>query len=236
MLARLGDEMIVLDAGTGILELGPRLPKGTERLSILLSHPHLDHVMGIPGFAMLMGTRLSADFYAVPRSGLSAREQAGLVMRQPLWPVGAEAIAREAVFHDVAGDFSIGEVNVSLMESDHPGGSTVYRLERGGESVVYATDFEHGKRSAELAELARGCSVLIYDAQFTDAEYELRRGWGHSTWREGLAVAERAGVGRLVLTHHSPRRTDAELDALSAELINTSLPCSFGKCGEEIWL
>jgi ribonuclease BN (tRNA processing enzyme) len=92
-------------------------------------------------------------------------------------------------------------------------------VESDGKSVVYATDHEHGNAEADarLLEVSRGADVLIYDAQYTPAVYPKRVGWGHSTWLEGVRLAEKAEVGQLVLFHHDPHHDDAAMDAIVYE-------------------
>ena len=233
ILAKINDQYIVLDAGTGLLSLKEYLPDGIQGLTLLLTHAHADHVYGLPGCTLLYEKSCHTNIYAVPRGGLSAKQQACALMRPPLWPVGPEVL-RGAAFTDITGPFHIGNVKITYMESDHPGGSSIFRLSDGAHSLVYATDFEHGLRTRELEDFARGCSLLLYDAEYDEVEYGARRGWGHSTWQEGVRLAQAAGVGRLVLVHHAPERTDEALDALGGRLADLPLPCSFGRCGEEI--
>jgi ribonuclease BN (tRNA processing enzyme) len=131
----------------------------------------------------------------------------------------------ELAFHAVpaGGKVRLGaSVRVRAAAACHPNGCLAYRLESHGRSVVYATDTEHDAASGvldeRLVELARGADVLIYDAQYTDAEYAAgKRGWGHSTASEGVRLARAAAVGQLVLFHHDPARTDDGVAAIEAE-------------------
>ena len=100
---------------------------------------------------------------------------------------------------------------------NHPDPVYGYRLEHGGQSIVYATDTEHfACVDPTLKKLAAGADILIYDAQYTPEEYPAKVGWGHSTWHAGAELARAAGVPQLVLFHHDPSRTDAQLAALEA--------------------
>jgi phosphoribosyl 1,2-cyclic phosphodiesterase len=235
VLVRLGGELIFLDAGTGLVSAVPRLGAGGGHFSILLSHSHIDHIMGLAAFPPLFDKRWRADIYSAERQGLTCREQIEKLMSFPLWPVSPDAFHENTRFLPINGSFSIGNAEVRTMEGGHPGGSTVYRLSCGGKSLVYCTDFEHtDELSARVAEFASGCDLLIYDAQYSAEEFEDRRGWGHSTWDEGVDMAGRCGAKRLVLFHHSPSRTDAELAELQASIGNEYV--IFGKCGEEIVL
>lgn len=250
VLVRMGGEVIFLDAGTGILAGEKALSREEKTLHILIGHPHLDHLAGLPFFTPLYEQDREINVFGRVRGGLSPRSQLERIMSPPLWPVGPEVFAAQVDYRELTEEaFAIGPVRVTTLEGDHPGGGTVYKLSWGGRSIVYAVDFEHGPRTAALAEFADRCDLLIYDAMFTTEEYENRKGFGHSTWEEGLALGLHTGAGRVVLTHHEPRRRDAEIDALQQQL-NTAqaaagwtLPedgarprCVFGKSGEEFFL
>ena len=105
----------------------------------------------------------------------------------------------------------------------HPGPAVGYRIEEGGRSLAYLPDHEPGLgtdlRTTEDTwvsglSIARGADVLVHDVQYTVAEYEQRVGWGHSSTTDAVTFAERARVDRLVLFHHDPMHTDADLEAM----------------------
>jgi ribonuclease BN (tRNA processing enzyme) len=128
---------------------------------------------------------------------------------------------------------------VSAVSLHHPDGVMGYRVEWMGATLVIATDVEHGvpESDARLLELAEGADVLIYDAQYLPDEYTARKvGWGHSTWREGVAVAEAAGVGALILTSHDPSRSDEAIDALVEEARSVFARTDAAVEGETVWV
>ena len=184
----------------------------------LLSHYHYDHLQGLPFFAPLVEPENRFVFHGPPRDGQSVKDVLEGQMVQPYFPVTAGRVPRAASSSGASSPVSgceLGAVRVTSIELNHPGGNLGYRVECRGRSVVYATDVEHADRPAEsLVEFARGADLLIYDAMYTDDEYEQRRGWGHSTWAGALATAEAAQVKTLVLFHHDPERDDRALDAV----------------------
>ena len=103
---------------------------------------------------------------------------------------------------------------------NHPGGATGYRLEFGGRSACYVTDTEHreGELDAAILGLIADADLVIYDATYTDDEFARFRGWGHSTWQEGIRLCEAAGAHRLVAFHHDPEHDDETLDRIAADM------------------
>jgi len=235
VLVRMGGEHILLDAGTGIMA-AQAAAGDAKRFTVLLSHAHIDHMLGLPMFPPLHDRRYEADIYARRRAGLGAAAQVSLLVRPPLWPHTAEAFHEGVRIRDLpSSGFFIGPVRVDWMEGNHPGGCTVYRLTHGDASLVYCTDFEHGDGHTErLLAFARGCGALIYDAEFSPAEYEEKQGFGHSTWEMGAEIGTRCGAGRVLLFHHDPGRTDAELERVEKALREAYPGCSFARCGEEV--
>lgn len=210
-----GDDEIYLDAGSGIVNA---LPAPTARITILLTHMHLDHLIGLPFFIALTDRDRPIDIYAADRAGLAPKEAIDRLIANPFWPCKIEDYPANVTFHALPEEFFIGDVKIDTAEGSHPKGSTLYRLTRRGKSIVHATDFEHNPYAcAALTDFAAGSDVLLYDAQYTAAEYERYRGYGHSTPQEGIKIAEAAGVKELLFVHHAPMRNDAALDALQAE-------------------
>jgi phosphoribosyl 1,2-cyclic phosphodiesterase len=197
-------------------------------VTLLLSHLHWDHIQGLPFFvpAWLPSSRLDvvgAPSTASPQIGL--RDSLSMQMQPPHFPVRLSDMGALLGFRAIESgqEFTVGDARITARRLNHPGGVLGYRIETAGRSVVYATDTEHyACPDPYLVKLAKDADVLIYDAMYTEAEYRgevgaSRVGWGHSTWEAGVAVAEAARVGQLVLFHHDPQRTDREVAALEAQ-------------------
>jgi len=221
---RCGDEHIVLDAGTGLRTLGNELMKqrAPVKTSLLLSHFHWDHIQGLPFFvpAYLPTTKLTVVGSSDGRHTL--RDKLSRQMTEPHFPVQLDDLSAELAYREVRPSqiFEIGDVRVKVARLNHPGGVYAYRLEHGGRSLVYATDTEHyACVDPTLLALACGADMLVYDAQYTPEEYRgevggSKVGWGHSTYVAGAELANAAGIGRLVLFHHDPQRSDAAVIAI----------------------
>lgn len=238
VFVRMGGEALILDAGTGLSGNAYRDFFGAARsFTLLLTHSHADHIMGFPPFPPLFDPGCSCKVYLKTREGRDARAQLEALMSPPLWPVTTLAARARLEFIDTPERFSSGPVQVRTMELPHPGGCTAYRLSCGGKSLVYATDYEpDGDAPEDFLNFARGCSLLLIDAQYTVSEYEKTRGFGHSTMARSLAIARACGAGRTLFVHHDPKRRDAELLDLEARLRAQEPSVGFGREGEEVIL
>jgi phosphoribosyl 1,2-cyclic phosphodiesterase len=237
---RCGDTRIVLDAGTGLRRLGDKLmaemaeTKSPLDLHLLLSHFHWDHIQGLPFFVPAYVPTTKLAIWGAPNGIMSLGETLAHQMMGPVFPVRLDELSAKLDLHEVrqGRPFEIGDVTVRTAKLNHPGGVHAYRIEHGGHSVVYATDTEHyAVMDPQLALLARGADVLIYDSQYTEEEYGKKVGWGHSTYVRGCELAQAAGVGKFVLFHHDPSRTDAkvtELEARAQELFASSVAAREG--------
>ncbi len=219
-----GGQQIILDAGTGIRNLGHwNFRKGIHRSTLLFSHTHWDHITGFPFFApafhpdhsfRLMAGHLYDD--GGLRSVLSGQ------MQQPTFPVPMEAMKSSLTFEDFrAGDsYELGpNIQVRTAPLNHPNGATGYRIEHGGKSVCYVTDTEHviEKPDQNILGLIEGTDLMIYDSTYTDDEFPSKIGWGHSTWQEGIRLARAANVKSLAIFHHDPDHEDGFMDRVEAE-------------------
>jgi ribonuclease BN (tRNA processing enzyme) len=143
-----------------------------------------------------------------------------VLMSAPFFPVGFEAFEARVDFVDLGTDaVKAGGVSVRAFEVNHPQGACAYRVECGVARFLYAPDREHGDARLDgvFLEEARGATALVLSAQYTPEEYESHRGWGHSTWLESARVAREAGAQSLVLFHHDPLHSDAELHRIEME-------------------
>lgn len=222
---RCGERLLIFDGGSGLRPLGIDLIKSGEPLDLDLfySHTHLDHVVGLPFFqpAYDSGNRIRIwAGHLKPQSGIEA--VLGRMMSAPLFPIPLDIFAAQLEFRDfVAGEVLRPHPGIVLRTGplNHPNGATGYRVEFGGKSVAYITDTEHRNDSLDesVLKLVRRADVMIYDSMYTDAEYPAHRDWGHSTWEEGVRLADAAKVGQLVLYHHDPSHDDAMMDRIAGE-------------------
>lgn len=217
---------IILDAGSGIRPLGNALGDmgGAVDADILLSHTHLDHIVGLPFFGPAYCPDSNLRLWAGHLAGgeRSLADVLCMMMADPLFPIPMDVMVAAKSFHD----FKAGEAfelscgaTVRTAPLNHPGGATGYRVERDGKAVCYVTDTEHaaGTHDAAILALIDGADLFIYDTTYTDEEYPNHVGWGHSTWQEGAALAEMANVGTFVPFHHDPMHDDAFMTQVETE-------------------
>ena len=214
--------LLVLDAGTGLRELGVALmgQNGARpfNVDLLLSHLHWDHIQGIPFFRPAYDPNSTLRIRG-PKQSRSMKELLGLGMDDPFFPVDLDDIPARIDIGELAdgSDEQMGPYRVRSASIFHPAPALAYRIEADGKVLVYATDTEDpfsGKPNP-VVKLAEGADTLIHDAQFLKSDFKPT--WGHSTIDSAIDVAARAKVKRLVLFHHDPYRNDDQLDHIGRE-------------------
>ncbi len=225
------DQLVILDAGTGIRELGRTLVQRADgapiRGDVFFSHAHWDHIQGLPFFTPAFQAGNHFTLWGSP----SLERSLEVVLRQQMSPVvfpvafdqlSARMEVRQLMEHRHSGaGYEIRAINVR-----HPGSALGFRLSPAGDasrSVIFIPDNELDRDGDQadaassrdaLVDFARGASVLIHDSMYTGAEYMDHRGWGHSSYRDAVDFAIAAEVETLVLFHHEPDRSDSALDEM----------------------
>ena len=140
-------------------------------------------------------------------------------MAKPYFPIDFGQVAARRDFQQIetGGSINVGDLTIRPFPLNHPQGASGYRIECKGVVIVYATDYEHGvsETDAVLCEYAQNANILICDAQYTPAEYETHRGWGHSTWQNAVLLAREARAEHLMLFHHDPSHDDQAMMQIS---------------------
>ena len=225
---RLADgQVLILDAGTGLRELGNALKSEAHKAPIhmLLTHLHWDHVMGLPFFKPIWqkGTHLLIHPLA------NETQQAAARMRTLFdgihFPVRAADVPGTIDFLETRGDpWRIGSATIRHILLNHPGGAQGFRIDDdGGASLAYITDNElsppsgsNGATMDELAKFVDGANLVIHDAQYVESDMPAKLGWGHSTLDDVLRLGKKASTPHLVLFHHDPERDDDAIDHIAA--------------------
>jgi phosphoribosyl 1,2-cyclic phosphodiesterase len=216
---RPGKAILIFDGGTGLRLLGKKLVKEMPITAhMFFSHVHWDHIQGFPFFEPAFVAGNEFHLYGGNNVSRTLEETLEGQMDHPNFPVDLGTMGAKMIFRDLAegevveiDDGAGGTVRVTSARGNHPQGVFAFRVEHAGKVVVYATDTEHyeGRIDEKLVALARDADVFIYDSQYTPEEYSAKKGWGHSTFEEGVKLARHAGAKRLVLFHHDPMQNDA---------------------------
>ncbi|HEY6249104.1 MAG TPA: MBL fold metallo-hydrolase, partial [Candidatus Angelobacter sp.] len=141
-------------------------------------------------------------------------------MSDPYFPVHMSEMAARRQFYGIEeGSIAFDHCNIRSLWLNHPQGCLGFRLEAEGKVLVYATDNEPGHPvfDKNVRKLAEGADVLIYDAQYLPEEYDAKRGWGHSHWREAVNIVMESGAKELVLFHHDPDHSDDCIDKVVSQ-------------------
>lgn len=232
---RRGDDVLILDAGSGIRRLGLMLERELKdlalRITLLISHTHWDHIQGLPFFRPAYSFTNQIRILGAP--GTRAKLRAALVsqMHPIQFPVPLEQLTGIRTIDEFAAEITqIGPFAVRTINLNHPGGCTGFRIAAAEKSIAYLPDHESYRgaincsdpavaakaRQAEMELLSflKGCDLLILDSQYDRIQYPAHIGWGHGCLDESIAVALQAGVETLVLFHHDPNHDDAQIDAM----------------------
>ena len=226
--------LLIIDAGTGIASLGEQLQQRvtTPPITILLTHVHLDHLIGIPSLKPLFRREARITFMGDATCSPGWPQSLKTVIGRPLWPLDLTEFGATVVFEELPpGPLHRYGITVTRCPVWHPQGCVGYRLETPHRSIAIGTDREHGHPELDrrFLELCRGADTLLHDAQFTLEEFPARKGWGHSTWQESARLAAETKVGQLILVSHDPSHSDDELDRIVTDA-RRQFPSTIGGC------
>lgn len=259
-----GSKLIIFDAGSGLTALGDILEKEGKcrRVDLFLSHMHLDHLLGFFTFRPFYCPEMEIHIYGqakkeaspqktsqgsgqnpAPKDELTAR--LGQLLGPPYWPIGLSDFKAKVFIHPLVPGKAVrlwgqeGEKNERItlytLPGNHPGGSLLYRMEGAGNSLVYGLDCEMDETIAPAyLDFARHANLLLWDATFTQNDW--KKGWGHSTWEQGLAVRRQAGADRILMLHYANGYTDDFLSQQEEQARQQDPSCCFAKEGMTIFL
>ncbi len=229
---RVGELLIIIDAGTGIRELGLSLMKefGPRPITghIFIGHTHWDHIQGFPFFVPAYLPQNRFTIYGMHGTTQSFEEVFTQQMAPSYFPIAMDKMPSKLQISELTGPVKLGPVRVSYHFLNHPGMTVGFRFDAANWSVCYVSDHEpyaklnekgefSDREDALLAKFVAGADLLISEAQYTDEEYKYKRTWGHSTFTDVLDLAIKAKVKQLALFHHDPTHTDEEMDRHLAE-------------------
>jgi phosphoribosyl 1,2-cyclic phosphodiesterase len=231
VVVRSGDELLILDAGTGIRSLGDDLAKlfGARPINanLLISHTHWDHIQGLPFFAPAYSPHNHIRIIGPNGRGAMLERALKNQMSPMHFPVGLDQMRGLTEVEELVSDHThLGNFSISVIPLNHPGGCAGFRIGVNGTAIGYLPDHEpyQSDRSGmpsginpsrkALVDFVRDLDLLILDTQYTEVEYQNRIGWGHGSLPDSVALAVEAGVRRLALFHHDPSHDDHQIDQM----------------------
>ena len=185
---------------------------------ILLSHLHLDHIMGLSSFPLLMDKKNNIRIFTKSRSGCDLASQIFGIFKPPYWPIDL-ALKNQAELIEIndKDSFRLSEsIKVTPFESEHSDGTTAFRIE-GEKTVVYLLDYElniDAEKDKRLINYCKDSDVILFDCTYLSEDYPSKRGWGHSTLESGMALAESSNCKKMILSHFSYEYSDETLRSL----------------------
>lgn len=246
VLVELTDHTIIIDAGTGVRQLGNDLmasgfgSKEGKTVSMLFTHTHWDHIQGFPFFIPAYLPQNKIQIYGeskkVTVSDSDSREvwdiEKTMKGQQQFmyFPVSMDNMAASFSFHPIGPDHpvTIGDVKISALRMNHPNTTLGFRFDFENKAFVFATDVEHSDAMVDaLIEFSKDADIFAFDCQYFPDEYEAgKQGWGHSTYEYGIKICEEANVPTLHMIHHDPTHDDdrlKEMESLAQESFKNSI-------------
>ncbi len=248
------ETLLILDAGTGISTFGDYLMERNQSVKahVLLTHTHWDHIQGFPFFLPANHEHNEFTIIGSNHNGISLQRIMSDQMQAMYFPLQFDELKAKISFRDIGEEtFTIGSTTIDARYVNHPGYALGFRITHGGKSFVYISDNEpfnkeqsdsdlnkvekpvvelfkqvDGNPNSRIADFAKDADVLIHDSMFTPNEYKHKAFWGHSDYRFAVEMAVQARVKKLILFHHGPHHTDADIDDIvencRRELLNKS--------------
>ncbi len=237
-----GSRVVIFDVGSGLTGLGNELRRaGKKRADILLGHLHADHLCGLFGFPLFFDPEAEVHLYGPAGHGPGLEAHLRTLVGTPYWPLGftdfpagihVHETEAGAVFSLSGGEADGNDVTIRTLEGSHPGGCLYYRAEGSGRSVIYALDCETDEEMfGKLQTFARDGDLIIWDANFSEEELPKKKGWGHSSWKQGIALGRAAGVKKVLMTHYSWEYQDSFLHKQEELAAREDQACSFAREG-----
>lgn len=238
------ETILIFDAGTGLIPLGQFLSQQpVTEINLFITHFHIDHLLGLMFFAPLWNPQIKINFFApYTTEGTTFKDiLTEKLFCPPLFPIHFDQTPSKWTFHNFRPQEIIAlpnQIKLRTIPLNHPGGCIGYRYQKGQKSLCYVTDHEQKdyQNNDVLVDFCHGSNLLIFDASYVDQDYQERQGWGHSTWEDGVTIAQQANVKALGLYHLDPRYCDQQADQIESQARKVFPKAFIAKEGQTIIL
>jgi phosphoribosyl 1,2-cyclic phosphodiesterase len=231
------DNLFILDAGTGIRQLGNSLIKENKvkKIHILLTHSHWDHIHGLPFFQPLFQKDFNINIYSNPNNGLNSELTVDALMNPNFFPVDKKVFQADINYCEIEPGkiYTIGDTSIDTIKLHHAQGTIAFKITCEGKSVVYMTDNEIIYNEAdgnidveslqnlnsEIIHFCKNCDLLIHDSMYMIDDFESKKGWGHSNNIASAYLSLYSSIKNLSLFHYNPEYPDKVIDKMINDTI-----------------
>ncbi len=214
----LKDNLIIVDGGTGIRELGQKILKEKKQIiHLIFTHVHLDHIIGLPFFAPFYSKDYKIIVYGDPSVQGNTLDLAFKLFSDPFFPIKYHELSAKLTFNPINSSFKIGDIEIETIPLSHPDRGIGFKFIEKNKKFVFLTDnelgfvHEGGKEFEEYAEFCKGSDLLIHDAEYTKEEYEQKIRWGHSSIDDAVLLAIKSKVKMVGFFHHNQNHSDEQI-------------------------
>ncbi len=215
------DEIIIMDMGTGIKNLGKQIvsnPNSPSKINIILSHYHWDHIIGFPMFLPLFSDKYQINIYG-KKEAIELKKIIEHMLNPIFWPVSMNDFKAELNFYNIGDEIKISSsITIKTQIHHHPNGAFSYKILSDDKIISYVTDCEYltGSPSEKIIKFSNNSDLLIHDAHFTPEDLINHKGWGHSSWEQATLIANKSNSKQLALFHHSPEYNDNQINEIES--------------------
>lgn len=212
-------EVVIIDAGSGIRELGPELIKNKkDEIHLIFTHYHWDHIQGFPFFGPIYFKNTVMKIYG-PAKEVGVKKALAYQMNLPYFPTNLSLLPSKFVFKELKNRIKIGNLQIQTISNNHPNYTKGLKFTENNKSIAFLTDNELFAQNQntpyeKFINFVEGADILIHDAQYTDEMYKLKVGWGHSTYSQVMKLAKDGGIKNIIFTHHDPFSSDEIIDKI----------------------
>ncbi len=245
------NELIILDAGTGIHALAQSLDLQQQITAhIFITHTHWDHIQGLPFFTPLFIPNNHIYIYGGldPVTNEGIQRAMAIQLQYSFFPIREAELKAKLSYQTIMPGVpvSVSSAIITPIILNHPVLNFGYRIDCDGQSIFFSGDYEPvyniysksdpdyeeyqafiDEKLAAVAKAMANVDALIIDSSYNDEEYRQKRGWGHGSYGSALKTATRSHVKRLFFTHHEPTRTDQQLDQIYQQLLDANKEAAF---------